>query len=133
MTPASEISVMIVDDHPLVREGLSALIQLERDMRVVAEADGGSRALELFRQRRPDVLLMDLRLQGDSGARVIREIRAEFPAARVLVVSSCDEAEEIHDALSAGAMGWLSKNVVEDSLVDAIREINAGRGFCPNG
>ncbi len=125
------IKVMIVDDHPLVRVGMATVVNQQPDMAIAAEADGGPRALELFRQHRPDVVLMDLRLRGDSGTRVTHAIRAEFPMARVLVISNYDGDEDIHQALAAGAMGYLFKSVVEDELVDAIREVNSGRRYLP--
>src|SRR5687767_9795098 len=133
MTTSSVIKVMIVDDHPLVRVGMATVVNQQPDMKIAAEADGGPRVLELFREHRPDVVLMDLRLRGDSGTRLTTAIRAEFPAARVLVISNYDGDEDIHQALEAGAMGYLFKSVVEDELVDAIREINAGRRYLPKG
>lgn len=125
------IRVMIVDDHPLVRVGMATVINQQHDMSIAAEADGGPRALELYRQLQPDVVLMDLRLRGDSGARLTAAIRSEFPGARVLVISNYEGDEDIHQALAAGAMGYLFKSVVEDELVDAIREVNAGRRYLP--
>src|SRR5687768_12181343 len=133
MTTNSVIKVMIVDDHPLVRVGMATVINQQPDMTIAAEADGGPRVLELFRQHQPDVVLMDLRLRGDSGARLTSAIRAEFPEARVLVISNYDGDEDIHQALAAGAMGYLFKSIVEDELVDAIREVNAGRRYLPKG
>ncbi len=125
------ITVMIVDDHPLVRQGMSALINLEPDMSIVAEAEDGREVMELFRRSRPDVVLMDLRLRETSGVRVIEALRAEFPEARALVISSYDDEEIALDSLAVGAMGYLCKNVVEDQLIDAIREVHAGRHFLP--
>lgn len=133
MTTQQAIKVMIVDDHPLVRVGMATVVNQQTDMTITAEAEGGRRALELFRQHQPDVVLMDLRLRDDDGARVTRAIRHEFPEARVLVISNYDGDEDIHQALEAGAMGYLFKSVVEDELVDAIREVNAGRRYLPKG
>lgn len=127
------IKVMIVDDHPLVRVGMSTVVNQQSDMKIAAEAEGGPRVLELYRQHRPDVVLMDLRLRGDSGARLTSAIRTEFPGACVLVISNYDGDEDIHQALAAGARGYLFKSVVEDELVDAIREVNAGRTYLPKG
>ncbi len=131
MTSPSAIKVMIVDDHPLVRVGMVTVISQQPDMVIAAEADGGPRVLELFREHRPDVVLMDLRLRGESGAQLTTAIRAEYPGARVLVISNYDGDEDIRQALAAGALGYLFKSVVEDELVDAIREINAGRRYLP--
>ncbi len=131
MSNGTVINVMIVDDHPLVRVGMTTVVNQQPDMKVVAEAEGGPRALELFRERRPEVVLMDMRLRGESGARITSSIRAEFPDAKVLVISNYDGDEDIHQALDAGAMGYLFKSVVEDELVDAIREVHAGRRYLP--
>jgi two-component system NarL family response regulator len=133
MTTPPSIKVMIVDDHPLVRVGMATVVNQQPDMGIVAEAEGGQRALELFRQHRPDVVLMDLRLRNDSGSRITSSIRAEFPDARVLVISNYDGDEDIHQALEAGAMGYLFKSIVEDELVEAIREVNAGHRYLPKG
>src|SRR5687767_15435530 len=133
MTTSSVIKVMIVDDHPLVRVGMATVVNQQPDMKIAAEVDGGPRVLELFRAHHPDVVLMDLRLRGESGTRLTSAIRAEFPNARVLVISNYDGDEDIHQALAAGAMGYLFKSIVEDELVDAIREINAGRNYLPKG
>ena len=133
MTTARSIKVMIVDDHPLVRVGITTVVNQQPDMAIAVADEGGPRVLELFRQHRPDVVLMDLRLRGDSGARLTSALRAEFPDARVLVISNYDGDEDINQALAAGAMGYLFKSVVEDELVDAIREVNAGRRYLPKG
>lgn len=133
MTMRILIKVMIVDEHPLVRVGMTTVINQHPDMKVVAEAEGGPRTLELFRKHRPDVVLMDMRLPEDTGPRLTSAIRAEFPGSRVLVISNYDGDEDIHQALAAGAMGYLFKSVVEDELVDAIREIHAGRRYLPKG
>lgn len=133
MSSKPPIKVMIVDDHPLVRVGMATVVNQQPDMRIAAEAEGGPRVLELFRQHRPDVVLMDLRLRGESGSRITSAICGEFPGARVLVISNYDGDEDVHQALAAGAAGYLFKSVVEDELVDAIREIHAGRRYLPKG
>ncbi|WP_414662807.1 response regulator [Horticoccus sp. 23ND18S-11] len=132
-TAPALIKVMIVDDHPLVRVGMATVVNQQPDMTIAAEAEGGPRVVELFRAHRPDVVLMDLRLRGDSGARLTGVIRSEFPDARILMISNYDGDEDIHQALVAGAMGYLFKSVVEDEVVDAIREIHAGRRYLPKG
>lgn len=131
MSALTIIKVMVVDDHPLVRVGITTVVNQQPDMRITAEADAGPQAIELYRQHRPDVLLMDLRLRGDSGVQITAAIRAEFPGARVLVISNYDGDEDIRQALEAGAAGYLFKSVVEDELIDAIREINAGGRYVP--
>ena len=117
---------MLVDDHYLVRLGLSSVIALEPDMRVCAEAANGHQAIELFRSERPDVTLMDLRLPDLSGTEAIRTIRAEFPQARIIALSTFAGDEEIHVALEAGALAYLVKTVQPEELVDTIRKAAAG-------
>ncbi len=124
---------MIVDDHPLVRAGLATVINQQPDMITAAETDGGERIIELYQQHRPDVVLIDLRLRGESGARLTRMIREKDPTACVLVVSNCDTDHDISQAIDAGAMGYVFKSVVEDELVDAIRAVKAGSRYLPNG
>lgn len=133
MPAVSLIKVMVVDDHPLVRVGISTVVGQQPDMTMVTEAESAAQALPRYREHRPDVVLMDLRLQGDSGRRITRALRGEFPEARVLMISNYDGDEDIHQALAAGAMGYVFKSVVEDELVDAIREIAAGRRYLPKG
>jgi two-component system NarL family response regulator len=117
---------MLVDDHYLVRLGLSSVIALEPDMRVCAEAATGHQAIQLFRSDRPDVTLMDLRLPDLSGTEAIRTIRAEFPQARIIALSTFAGDEEIHMALEAGALAYLVKTVQPEELVDTIRKAAAG-------
>jgi len=127
------IRVMIVDDHPLVRAGLASVINQQLDMMAVAETEGGDGIIELYQHHRPDVILMDLRLRGDSGARLTRVIRETYPSACVLVISNYDTDDDITQALDAGAIGYVFKSVVEDELVDAIRAVKAGRRYLPIG
>jgi len=124
---AEKLKIMLVDDHYLVRMGLASIIGLEPDMTVCAEASTGEQALVLFRTHRPDVTLMDQRLPGLTGSETTHAIRAEFPAARILVLSTyvCDE--EIYKALQFGAMGYISKSVQREELTQAIRKAASGR------
>ncbi len=124
---ADKLKIMLVDDHYLVRMGLASIIGLEPDMRVCAEASTGEQALVLFRTHRPDVTLMDQRLPGLTGSETTHAIRADFPAARILVLSTyvCDE--EIYKALQFGAMGYISKSVQREELTQAIRKAASGR------
>ena len=127
----TELSLMLVDDHYLVRLGLSSVIALEPDMRVCAEAATGHQAIELFRSDRPDVTLMDLRLPDLSGTEAIRTIRAEFPQARIIALSTFAGDEEIHMALEAGALAYLVKTVQPEELIDTIRKAAAGQRHVP--
>jgi two-component system NarL family response regulator len=124
---ADKLTIMLVDDHYLVRMGLASIIALEPDMTVCAEAATGEQALALFRAHRPHVTLMDQRLPGMSGSETTQAIRNEFPDARIVVLSTyvCDE--EIYKALQFGAMGYLSKSVQREELILAIRRAAGGR------
>ncbi len=126
---ADKLAIMLVDDHYLVRVGLASIIALESDMRICAEASTGEQALALFRSERPDVALMDLRLPGLSGIEATAQIRAEFPDARIIVLSTYAGDEEIHSALEAGAMAYLLKTVHRKELVDTIRKVAAGQHY----
>lgn len=127
----TELRLMLVDDHYLVRVGLSSVIALEPDMRVCAEAATGHQAIEHFRSDQPDVTLMDLRLPDLSGTEAIRTIRAEFPQARIIALSTFAGDEEIHMALEAGALAYLVKTVQPEELVDTIRKAAAGQRHVP--
>jgi two-component system NarL family response regulator len=125
------IRILLVDDHFLVRMGLSGTINAEQDMTVVAEAENGREALSQFRRFRPDVTLMDLRLPGMDGIQATGAIRAEHPDARVIVLSTYDGDEDIHRALEAGAAGYLLKEIQREDLLRAIREVHAGQSCLP--
>ena len=127
----NEIRLLLVDDHYLVRVGLSSVIALESDMRVCAEAATGLHAIELFRSHQPDVTLMDLRLPDLSGTEAIRTIRAEYPQAGIIALSTFAGDEEIHMALQAGALSYLVKTVQPDELIDTIRKVAAGQRHVP--
>jgi len=120
------IRLLVVDDHHVVRQGLVSLINSEPDMSVMAEASNGQQAVELFRQLKPDVTLMDLRLPVLSGVEAITEIRKEFPAARIMVLTTFDGDEDIYRALQAGAAGYLLKDMFSDELLEAIRAVYSG-------
>jgi DNA-binding NarL/FixJ family response regulator len=128
---SDKITIMLVDDHYLVRMGLASIIALEPDMIVCAEASTGEQALALFREHRPDVTLMDLRLPKSSGSDTTQAIRSEFPDARVIVLSTYVSDEEIYSALQAGAMAYLVKSVQREELTEAIRKAAAGRRHIP--
>jgi two-component system NarL family response regulator len=115
-----------VDDHPVVREGLIAIIERQPDLAVVAEASDGRQAIDLFRQHTPDVTLMDLRLPNISGVDAIAAIREFRPNARIIVLTTYDGDEDIHRALQAGAQGYLLKDMFREELLEAIRSVHAG-------
>lgn len=125
------ITVMLVDDHPAFRKGLAALISSEPDLQVVAETGDGRESLELYRQKKPDVVLMDLRLPGMGGVEAILAIRKEFPAARIIVLTTFDMDEDIYRAMESGAKSYLLKDTPDDELAATIRAVHAGQQKLP--
>jgi DNA-binding NarL/FixJ family response regulator len=115
-----------VDDHPVVREGVSLIIDMQPDMQVIGMAATGEEALALFNQHHPDVTLMDLQLPGISGLEAIKRIHAEDPKARVIVLTMYEGDEDIYRALKAGAATYLLKNTLSDDLVRVVREVHEG-------
>jgi len=122
---------MVVDDHPIYRGGLAALIAAVRDLKLVAEAGNGREALEAFRQHQPDVVLMDLSMPIMTGVEAISAIVAEFPEARIIALTTWDGDGDVHRALEAGARGYLLKDVASEEVVDAIRQVHAGGRAIP--
>lgn len=127
MNEPPPIRVFSVDDHPLLREGLSAIINNQPDMVLAAQAANGCEAIEMFRRHNPDVTLMDLRLPDMSGIDALIAIRAEFPEARVIMLTTFEGDVEIQRALKAGARGYLLKSTPPRELVETIRHVHAGR------
>ena len=127
MNPVTPIRILIADDHPVVREGLAAIIKRRTDMTVVAEANHGQEAVALFHQHQPDVVLMDLRMPEMDGVEVILTIREQTPEARVIVLTTYDTDEDIYRALRAGAKAYLLKDTPREELLDTIRAVSAGR------
>jgi DNA-binding NarL/FixJ family response regulator len=131
MSKPEKIRVLVVDDHPIVRLGVAAIINAQQDMEVVAQTGTGQEAIELFGQHKPDVTLMDLRLPGMSGVEAIRSIREAHPRARFVVLTTYEGDEDIHQALAAGAQGYLVKGMSHEALVDALRRVHAGTRYLP--
>jgi len=131
MPEESRIRVLSVDDHPLLREGIAAMIDTQPDMALVADSASGRDAIKLFREHRPDVTLMDLRLPDMSGIETLLAIRAEFPDARIVLLTTFEGDAEIQRALQAGAMGYMLKSMPPRELVAGIRQVHAGKKFIP--
>ena len=127
----ASIRLMIADDHHIVRQGLTALLNTVADFSVVVEASNGEEAVRCFDQHRPDVTLMDLRMPVLGGVEAVTAIRARHPAARIIVLTTFDGDEDIYRALQAGAKGYLLKGMFGDELIDAIRVVNSGRSRIP--
>jgi len=125
------IRILTVDDHQLLREGIAAVLEGQPDMVLVGQASNGREAIEGFRQHRPDVTLMDLRMPGMSGIEAITAIRAEFPNARIIVLTTYAGDVQAAEALKAGASGYLLKNLVRKELLETIRAVYAGKRRVP--
>lgn len=131
MNEQSGIRILSVDDHPLLREGIAAIINNQPDMRIVAQAATGCEAIQLFRQHLPDVTLMDLRLPDMSGIDVLIAIRTEFAEARIIMLTTFEGDVDIRRALEAGARGYVLKNMPPKELIEVIRQVYAGKKRIP--
>ena len=132
MDDQKQIRVMSVDDHPLLREGIVAVVNSQKDMVIVAQAATAREAVEQFRRHRPDVVLMDLRLPDMSGIDAMIAIREESPEAKVIVVTTVEGDAEITRALAGGARGYVLKSMPPKELVEVIRQVNAGKKRIPS-
>jgi DNA-binding NarL/FixJ family response regulator len=126
------IRILTVDDHPLLRQGLAALVNAESDMKLVAEASNGEEAVEKFRLHRPDITLMDLQLPDLTGVEAITLIRREFPDARIIVLTTYTGDAQVLRALKAGACGYILKRQVPKELLDGIRAVHSGQKRIPS-
>jgi DNA-binding NarL/FixJ family response regulator len=126
-----KMSVMVVDDHPLMRVGIASIVNARTDMTVVAQAGSGEEAVTLFFKHKPDVTLMDLRLPGISGVDSIRSIRESYPPARFVVLTTYEGDADIHRALEAGAQGYVIKGMPYQTLVEALQRVYKGGRFLP--
>lgn len=123
--------MLVVDDHPVVRVGITTIVDTQPDMTVVGETGSGEEAIALFEELRPDLTIMDLRLESMSGVDCIRRIRGEHKDARFVVLTTYRGDEDIHQAMEAGACGYLIKGMSRQFLLDAIRRVHRGERFLP--
>jgi len=124
-------TILVVDDHPILRLGVAAIINAQHDMKVCAQVGSGEEAVEMFKKHHPDITLMDLRLPGMSGLEALRVIRRIDPHARSIVLTTYEGDEDIHQALAAGALGYIIKGMSHETLVDALRKVRSGLRFLP--
>jgi two-component system NarL family response regulator len=129
MKKTNRIGLMVVDDHPAFRMGLISLIESQPDMMVVAEAGDGGAVVETFRQKQPDVVLMDLRLPVRSGVEAIIALRKEFPECRIIAITTYDRDEDIYRACQSGAQSYLLKDSPTDEILKSIRAVHAGQSL----
>jgi DNA-binding NarL/FixJ family response regulator len=128
----SLIRILTVDDHPLLRKGIAALVNAEPDMKLIAEASNGKEAIEKFRQHRPDITLMDLQMPDLNGTEAISRIQSEFPNARIVVLTTYKGDDQVLRALRAGARAYLLKGHVHRELLETIRAVHAGQKRIPS-
>lgn len=131
-TTGGRIRVLVADDHPVVRSGLAAVLSQQSDLELVAEAENGARAVELYREHRPDVCLMDLRMPVMDGVEAIRTVTTEFPEARILALTTYEGDADIRRALEAGARGYLLKDMLLTDVIGAVRAVYRGERVIPN-
>jgi DNA-binding NarL/FixJ family response regulator len=130
--PEKPVRILIADDHPVVREGLRAILNRQPDMEVVAEAGNSAEAVEQFLRHLPDITLLDLRMPGQDGAATVSTIRSRFPAAKIVIMSAYEGEEEVCTAILAGAQGFVPKASPREQLVGCIRQVCAGRRWIPS-
>jgi len=126
-----KIRILVAEDHLVARVGVSTIVNMQPDMTVVAEASNGQQAVELFRKHRPDVALLDMRMPGMGGVEAATAIRAEFPTARMIALTTYGGDEDIRRALAAGVLAYLTKDVLHDELLKAIRAVHEGHTYLP--
>jgi two-component system, NarL family, response regulator len=129
--PSTPIRILVAEDHLVARAGVGAIVNLQPDMKIVAEAANGQQAVELYRKHRPDVVLLDMRMPIMSGVDAAKAIRAEFPDAHMIALTTYGGDEDIRRALAAGILAYLTKDVLGDELLKAIRAVHAGQKYLP--
>lgn len=129
ITKNQPIRILIAEDHLIARAGVSAVVNAQRDMKVIAEAVNGEQAVAMFRSEHPDVTLMDMWMPGMDGFEAVTVIRKDFPDARIIALSTFGGDEDIRRALQAGAQAYLTKDVLHDELIGAIRAVHAGTSY----
>jgi two-component system, NarL family, response regulator len=127
----SQIRILVAEDHLVARVGVTTIVNMQPDMTVIAEAANGQQALELYRKHQPDVTLLDLRMPGMGGVEAAQKIRAEFPNARMIALTTYGGDEDIRRALAAGVQAYLTKDVLHDELLKAIHAVYAGQTYLP--
>jgi two-component system NarL family response regulator len=130
---SNPIRILVAEDHLVARVGVSTIVNMQPDMTVVAEAANGAQAVEMFRQHRPDIALLDLRMPGMTGVEAATAIRKEFPHARMIALTTYGGDEDIRRALAAGVQAYLTKDVLHDELLKAIRAVHGGQTYLPAG
>ena len=131
MLTTKQIKILTVDDHPLLRQGIAAVIQGEKDMLIVGEASNGREAIQMFHSQRPDVTLMDLQMPDLNGIDAILTIRREYPQARIIVLTTYEGDALARRALKAGVVGYMLKDMIRTELLEAIRSVYAGNRYIP--
>jgi DNA-binding NarL/FixJ family response regulator len=127
----NSIRILIADDHPVVREGLTAILELEKDLEVVGQAHDGDDACRLYRQLSPDILILDLRMPKKDGIEVVTELMSERPRPRIIILTHSAKAEDLRRALAAGAKSYLLKGAEPEQVCDTIREVYSGKSSLP--
>jgi DNA-binding NarL/FixJ family response regulator len=129
---SERIRILVAEDHLVARVGVTTIVNMQPDMTVVAEASNGQQAVELYRQHAPDVALLDMRMPILDGVAAAKAIRAEFPGARMIALTTYGGDEDIRRALAAGVQAYLTKDVLHDELLKAIRAVHAGQTYLPS-